>query len=274
MPVNNQELVKKVHSAMYTLIKEKGVASPVEVLIAIGALTKEKYEDWRFGRIPYLERVCQINLSKLSTVNHEIRVFARKNNLKASWSDYRKWGNGNRIRLRFSKSGGEQIERLYATHYVSQRKIGEAGERHAFQKRKNELAQTIAPCGLICGICGEAPACAGCRSGGCSRAAECYQRKCCAEKNIKGCWKCGDFPCGKDMFSPERDIRLTAFVRCAKEDGVKSLAGYVLRNQDDGVLYHRDKQNHTGDYDGMPDEESVLKLLRDGNGETNSAKQV
>ena len=118
--MNNRELQTKVHAAMYTLIKEKGVASPIEVLMAIGILSKEDYENWRFGRVSYLERVCKINLSKLSTINHEIRVFAQKNGLKASWSDYRKWGKGKNIRLRFSKSGGENIERLYATHYVSQ----------------------------------------------------------------------------------------------------------------------------------------------------------
>jgi hypothetical protein len=120
--MNNKELHDKVHSAMYELIMTKGVASPVEVLMAIGVLSKEKYEEWRFGRISYLERVCQINLSKLSTVNHEIRVYAQKHNLKASWTDYRKWGKGSRTKLRFSKNGGDQIERLYATHYVSREK--------------------------------------------------------------------------------------------------------------------------------------------------------
>ena len=121
--MNNAELRAKVHSAMYTLVKEKGVASPVEVLIAVGVLSKEDCERWRFGKVDYLERVCKINLSKLSSINHEIRVFARKNDLKPSWTYYKRWGcKGKKIKLRFSKSGDEQIERLYATHYVSQRK--------------------------------------------------------------------------------------------------------------------------------------------------------
>jgi hypothetical protein len=108
---------------MYSLIKQKGIASPVEVLIEIGVLSKEDCERWRFGKVDYLERVCKINLSKLSTINHEIRVFARKNDLKPSWTYYKRWGcKGKKIQLRFSKSGGEQIERLYATHYISQRK--------------------------------------------------------------------------------------------------------------------------------------------------------
>ena len=141
--MNNAELRAKVHSAMYTLIKEKGVASPVEVLIAVGVLSKEDCERWRFGKIDYLERVCKINLSKLSSINHEIRVFAQKNDLKPSWTFYKKWGNnkkgnkGNTVRLRFSKSGDENIEKLYATHYVSQRKTEEAKEQRG-AKRNNE----------------------------------------------------------------------------------------------------------------------------------------
>jgi len=264
--VNNKELQNKVHSAMYTLIKDKGVASPVEVLLAIGVLSKEDYENWRFGHVSYLERVCKVNLGKLSTINHEIRVFARKNNLKASWSEYLKWGGkgrGHKIRLRFSKIGVENVERAYATRYVTQRKVAEAKERHDFQKRKNKLAAAIAPCGLICGLCGDAAECGGCREG-CYRAGICYQRECCEDKGIKGCWKCQEFPCGKDMFSPDHDTRLIAFVRCAKEDGVKALAGYVLKNQDNGIHYHKDKQTHIGDYDNLGSVEAVLELLRNG----------
>jgi len=129
--MNNIELREKVHSAMYALIKKNGVASSVEILIEIGVLSKEDYENWRHGKVPYLERVCQINLSKLSAINREIRAFARKNNLKESWTYYKQWGQnkkGNKktIKLRFSKGGDENIERQYATHYVVQRKVEEA----------------------------------------------------------------------------------------------------------------------------------------------------
>jgi len=102
---------------MYHQIKDKGVASPVEVLIAIGALSKEDYERWRRGNIDYLERACKINLRKLSLVAREIRAYARKHDLKPSWTDYRRWkakSTGKKTpntgkaasntRLRFSKS--------------------------------------------------------------------------------------------------------------------------------------------------------------------------
>jgi len=127
---------------MYTLVKEKGVASPVEVLIAIGALSREDYERWRFGKVDYLERVCKVNLRKLSLVNHEIRAYARKHDLKPSWTFYKKWGThkesrGNAVKLRFSKSGDEAIERQYATHYVG--KIEEANEQRKTRQNEPEL---------------------------------------------------------------------------------------------------------------------------------------
>ena len=136
MNKNDHDLQVKVHSAMYTLIKTKGVASPAEVLIAVGVLSKEDYERWRRGQVDYLERVCKVNLRKLSFINHEIRVYARKHDLKPSWTAYNKWGKGENTRLRFSKSGDENVEKLYATHYVSQSKVDEAKERHAARKDK------------------------------------------------------------------------------------------------------------------------------------------
>jgi len=141
--MNTKELKIKVNDAMYALIKEKGVASSVDVLLSIGVLSKEHYEDWRFGRVPFLERVCMASLSKLSAINREIRVFAQKNGLKPSWTDYRQWGKGHSIRLRFSKSGNGRIEELYATHYVSQRKVAEVKDRRELRKDAEESALTI-----------------------------------------------------------------------------------------------------------------------------------
>lgn len=58
--MNNQELTAKVNSSMYCQCRSRGYATAVDVLMDIGVLQKDKYEDWRFGRIPYLERVCMV----------------------------------------------------------------------------------------------------------------------------------------------------------------------------------------------------------------------
>lgn len=76
--MNDQQLVGSVHSAMYHQCQNRGYAALVDVLMDIGIVSKQKHEDWRFGRIPYLEAACTVNLRKLSVVMHEMRVYAQK----------------------------------------------------------------------------------------------------------------------------------------------------------------------------------------------------
>ena len=129
--MNNRELTSKVNSAMYQQCRDRGFATPVDVLMEIGYLSKKDYENWRHGRVPYLERVCTANLSKLSTVMHQMRFYARNAGLKPSFCYYKQWGvkkkNGQGhkpvIPLRFSKSGAPEIERCYATHFVDTKRV-------------------------------------------------------------------------------------------------------------------------------------------------------
>ena len=46
----------KIHSSMFHQCQERGYATPVDVLMDIGVLPQKKYEDWRFGRVTYLEK--------------------------------------------------------------------------------------------------------------------------------------------------------------------------------------------------------------------------
>ena len=113
---------------MYSQLQKDGVASPVQVLMDLGILSAEDYESWRFGSVDYLERVCRVNLHKLTFIMKEIRAYARKNNLKASWTFYKQWGRKGKkpsVKLRFSKSGDENIEKMYATQYISPKLISE-----------------------------------------------------------------------------------------------------------------------------------------------------
>lgn len=126
--INNGEIISKVHDSMYHQIKATGMAVPMQVLIDLGVLSKQDCEKWRFGKVDYLERVCKVNLSKLSSIMKEIRQYAGKNNLKESWSFYRQWGVKDKrvkIKLRFSKHNTESVERLYATHYINSERISE-----------------------------------------------------------------------------------------------------------------------------------------------------
>jgi hypothetical protein len=140
--MNKTEIRNKVNSAMYTLVKDKGFASPADVLIMIGVLSKDDYKRWRHGKVDYLERVCKCSLGKLSSINREIRAYAKHHSLKPSFTDYRKWGKGVKSRLRFSKSGDTQIERHYATHYVSKQKPDEAAAKNAVRKGEHNIEES------------------------------------------------------------------------------------------------------------------------------------
>ena len=135
--MNDKELIGKVHSSMYHQLKRKGYATAVDVLMDLEILSMTDYELWRNGKVLYLEKVCKVNLKKLSTILHEMRVYAKKGNLKPSFCVYKRWavkkknGQGKKpvIKLRFSKSGSEDIEKWYATHFVDNEEIGRASCR-------------------------------------------------------------------------------------------------------------------------------------------------
>ena len=131
--MTDKELISKVHSSIYNQCKSRGYATPVDVLIDVGVLQKQKYEEWRFAKIPYLESVCNVNLRKLSFLMNQIRAFAKQTGLTPSFCYYKQWGmkkkdgQGHKPvrQLRFSKSGNPDIEKAYATHYVDKEKISQ-----------------------------------------------------------------------------------------------------------------------------------------------------
>lgn len=93
--------------------------APVDVLLQMQRITKQQVEDWRFGRIDYLERVTLGGLGKMSRILRIIEIHCCKLNLTPSQTAYRKWGKGGkRIVLRFSKSGEPNLEKAYSRHYV------------------------------------------------------------------------------------------------------------------------------------------------------------
>ncbi len=129
--IKTNELFGAIHNAMYHQCRERGFATPVDTLIAIGVLSKKSYEDWRFGKIPYLEKACTVNLKTLSSIMYQMRSYAQKQGWKPSYCYYKQWGvkkkggQGHKpvIPISFSKSGNESIEKSYSTHFVDEDRI-------------------------------------------------------------------------------------------------------------------------------------------------------
>lgn len=108
----------RIGRAVGAILAESKVVTPVEVLIGMGLLTPARLEDWRRGRVPYLERVIDCNLTRLSRLLRILRFHAHDLHLVPSVAVYMRCGKGPRQRLRFTKSGDAKLEEAYARHFV------------------------------------------------------------------------------------------------------------------------------------------------------------
>lgn len=121
--MSNAELDKKVKRLVHSNCFEKGVVCMLDILQQLDYLSKKEIEDWRFGRIDFLEKVCKVNLSKLTLISKSMRKHSIDLGLESSWTGYNQFGKDPKPRLRFSKSGKKVIEDSYATHYLDKKRI-------------------------------------------------------------------------------------------------------------------------------------------------------
>lgn len=99
------------------VVSLKGYVSAIDLMLGLNWLTPDKLNDWKKGKIPYLERVITANLTKISRTMKEFKAWALHSKLKPSQTVYKHKS----CRLRFSKSGHPNIELAYSTHYVLQK---------------------------------------------------------------------------------------------------------------------------------------------------------
>jgi len=122
------------------------------------------------------------------------------------------------------------------------------------------MKNQIAYCGLACCVCSETKTCPGCQAGGCDIHGWCKNYNCCREKSFSGCWECEEFPCSGGMLEK---IRIRAFARFVKAYGEDELVRCLLRNNENGIVYHYDGQI-IGDYDKGKTENEIIALVKNG----------
>jgi hypothetical protein len=104
--------------AVAGILDEGKVVAPVDVFVRAGLLAPEQLDDWRRGRVLYLERVINSNLTRLSRLLRILQFHAHDLKLVPSISVYVRWGKGPKQRLRFTKTGEPKLEEAYARHFV------------------------------------------------------------------------------------------------------------------------------------------------------------
>ena len=136
-----------IRTAEAVLARQKYV-SAIDLLCGMGILTSKHIDDWRKGRVNFLERVIQGNLSKISSYMKIFRHWAITKGLKPSDTGYVRHTRSGTVALQFSKSGDAGIERNYRTHYISpllseekkqklEKKLSQTPQPVAFQKLRD-----------------------------------------------------------------------------------------------------------------------------------------
>jgi hypothetical protein len=111
-------LYPRIARAVSEILVQGKVVAPIDVLVRMDLLTPAQVVDWRRGRVPYLERVIQGNLTRLGRLLRILRMHAHELNLVPSQAAYVRHGGGRAQRLRFSKTGEPGVEEAYARHFV------------------------------------------------------------------------------------------------------------------------------------------------------------
>lgn len=143
-PKNKRALEDRVAGAAEAALAHHPYVSAIDVLLGMGLLTPSQVQDWRKGRIDFLERVIQANLKKISLSMAFFRQGAQAKGLKPSGTRYVRQGRSGKVDLRFSKSGEAGIEKSYRTHFVSpelserkrqnlEERLGRSPDRVVFQ---------------------------------------------------------------------------------------------------------------------------------------------
>lgn len=121
---------------------------------------------------------------------------------------------------------------------------------------KRELG--IARCGLACCLCSENVTCGGCDSGDCPDKDGCENRACSMERGLSHCFACEE-GCRKGLLGKIKPYGFTLF---ARRYGAEELLDCLERNEQKGVVYHR--EGIWGDYDQFDDVEELLRFIKTG----------
>jgi hypothetical protein len=98
----------RVVRAAEAVLDERRFVTSIDVLVGLGWLEPRRVDEWRQGRVPYLEAVVIASLGKISTAMRVFGQWAAARGLKPS-ETVSVARTRDRRPLRFSKSGDEGI---------------------------------------------------------------------------------------------------------------------------------------------------------------------
>lgn len=111
-------LFPRIERVVAALLAKGKVVTPIDVLVGMSLIEPSNVDHWRRGRVPYLERVINCNLTRLGRLLRILRFHVHDLKLAPSLTVYKRFGKGQKSRLRFTKTGDPKIEEAYSRHFV------------------------------------------------------------------------------------------------------------------------------------------------------------
>ncbi len=111
-------LFPKISRVVAIILEKDKVVRPIDVLIGMQLLSRSDLEEWRRGRVPYLEKVIDCNLTRLSRLLRILQFHVHDLNLVPSDATYIRPDRGQERHLRFTKTGDAKLEKAYSMHFT------------------------------------------------------------------------------------------------------------------------------------------------------------
>ena len=111
-------LERRVLDAAEVALADRKLVTAIDVLVGLRWLPPGRVEEWRQGRLDYLERALTVSPDKLATAMQLFHDWAQRRGLQKGETAYIARTRDRRS-LRFSESGDPDLERSYRTHWIS-----------------------------------------------------------------------------------------------------------------------------------------------------------
>jgi len=147
-------LERRVDRVAEAALADRKFVSPVDVLVGLGWLPQSRVDEWRQGRVDFLEHALTVDPTKCSDAMRVFRGWAQRRGLVPVETDYVARARDRRS-LRFSAGGDLDLERAYRTHWVSPELSAHERERLTARLSRPPELVVISPIkDWTCTVCG------------------------------------------------------------------------------------------------------------------------
>ena len=117
--MNFANIKERVIRSAELALNDQQYVSAIEVFLRMGWLQFVHVQDWKRGKIPFLEMYIEIKPERMAYAMECFSEWACKKGLKPSLVEYLARTSGAKRELQFSENGNPQVELFYKTHFIS-----------------------------------------------------------------------------------------------------------------------------------------------------------